>query len=117
MKGALLQVYRPAPMPGDAPADGSLSDRVDHLVVVNLRGSLRPSPSLPAYKLVAHDRYPRHPMLVPLGADGEAVVCGPSGNFAGGEMTPGWCEAVQKITGGVSNLVEIHDDGFVGGAA
>ena len=112
--GAVLQVYRPAPMPGDTPIDDSLSDRVDHVVVVNIRGPLQPSLRLPAYKLVAHDRYPRHPMLVPIGADGEVVTCGPSGNFAGGESTPGWCEAVEKITGGVANLVPIYDDGFKG---
>ena len=115
--GALLQVYRPVPMAGDAPSDTNLSDRVDHLVVVNLRGPLKPSTTLPAFKLVAHDRYPRHPMLVPIGADGEAVICGSSGNFAGCEGTPGWCEAVEKITGGVSNLVAIYDDGFEGGAS
>ncbi len=114
--GALLQIYRPAPMPGDVPSDRSLSDRVDHIVVVNLRGPLQPSPRLPAYKLVAHDRYARHPMLVPIGADGEVVICGPSINFAGGESTPGWCDAVEKITGGVSNLVAIYDDGFEGGS-
>ena len=72
--GALLQVYRPVPMPGDTPSNDSPSDRVDHLVVVNLRGPLKPSTTLPAFKLVAHDRYPRHPMLVPIGTDGEAVM-------------------------------------------
>lgn len=111
--GALLQVYRPAPMPGDAPVDDSPSDRVDHLIVVNLRGPVQPGPGLPAYKLVAHDRYPRHPMLVPVDATGEAVMCGPSGNYAGGEGTSGWREAVEKITGGVSDLVAIYDDRFV----
>ncbi len=115
--GALLQVYRPVPMLGDTPGDTSLSDRIDHLVVVNLRGSLKPSLTLPAFKLVAHDRYPRHPMLVPIGSDGEVVICGRSGNFAGGDVTPGWCEAVEEITGGVSDLVAIYDDGFKGDAA
>lgn len=110
--GALLQVYRPVPMPGDTPADDSLSDRVDHLVVVNLRGPVQPGTGLPAYKLVPNDRYPRPPLLVPVGADGEAVICGPSGNFAGGEGTPGWCEAVEKITGGMANLVAVYDEGF-----
>ena len=114
--GALLQVYRPVPLSGDAPSDTSLSDRIDHLVVVNLRGPLKPSATLPAFRLVAHDRYPRHPMLVPIGADGEVVICGRSGNFAGGDVTPGWCEAVEEITGGVSDLVAIYDDGFKGGA-
>ncbi len=114
--GALLQVYRPAPMPGDTPNDDSLSDRIDHLVVINLRGSVQPSLRLPAYKLLAHDRYPHHPMLVPIGANGEPVISGPSGNFAGGESTPGWCEAVEKITGGTSNLVAIYDNWFDGGA-
>ena len=112
--GALLQIYRPALMPGDAASEGSLSDRADHIVVVNLRGPVQPSPALPAYKLVAHERYPRHPMLVPVGADGKTAICGPSGNFAGGESTPGWFEAVEKITGGVANLVAIYDDGFKG---
>ena len=113
--GALLQVYRPAPMSSDVPSDQSPSDRFDQLVVVNLRGPLKPNPTLPAYKLMAHDRYPRHPMLVPISADGGPVMCGPSGNFAGSEVSPGWCEAVEKITGGVSNLVAIYDDGFKGG--
>ena len=111
--GAFLQVYRAAGWElGDSP-----SDRFDQIVVVNLRGSLKPNSSLPAYKLVAHERYPTHPALIPIGADGEAVWCGPSSNFAGGESTPGWCEAVAKITGGVANLVKIYDDGFTGGAA
>ncbi len=114
--GTLIRVYRPAPMLGDVPDDRSPSDHADHIVVVNLRGSIKPGPTLPGYKLVAHERYPRHPMLIPVGADGTAVACGPSGNFAGSEGAPGWCEAVEKITGGVSNLVAIYDDGFVGGA-
>ena len=114
--GALIRVYRPAPMLGDVPIDRSPSDHVDHIVVTSLRGSTNPIPGETAYKLMAHDRYPRHPMLVPIGTNDEPVMCGPSGNFAGSEGAPGWCEAVEKITGGVSNLVAIYDDGFVGGA-
>lgn len=112
--GALVHVYRPAFMPGDNPTNCSNSDQVDHLVVVNLRGPFKLMPGETGYKLVAHDRYPRRPMLVPVKADGTAEAWGPSGNFAGSEVTAGWCEAVEKITGGVSNLVAVYDDGFEG---
>jgi hypothetical protein len=111
---AIIEIYRPASR--FMPRDRNPSDRVGHLVVVNVSGPCKPGPTLPAYKLVAHDRYPWSPMLVPIGIDGEvALWCGPSGNLAGSECTAGWCEAVRRITGGFSVLVPIYDDGFEGG--
>ena len=111
---ALIPIYRPATrflLPGR-----SLSDLVGHLVVVNVSGPCKPGPKLPGYKLIADDRCPWVPMLVPIGIDGEvALRCGPSGNFAGCQRTAEWCEAVRKITGGFSVLVPIYDEGFMGG--
>ena len=111
--GACIVVYRPA----ERVSGDSVTDKVDLIVVVNLPGPFKPTHDMPAFKLVRHDRYPRHPALIPIDVDGAAEWYGPSGNYAGNTVTPGWTEAVERITGGPCELVPIYDDGFKGGAA
>lgn len=102
--GALVYVYRCDL--GDCTCNG-ISATASQLFVTNVEGFwAAPPPGVPAARLVAHDHYKDHAILVPEGTDGGMH----GGNYGGSSGGPGWCKAVEAITGKKHvHLVPIHD--------
>lgn len=112
--GILVTVYRSAVPPGDYHSS-NLSDTVHHLCVTNIPGPFNPTKDEPGFELIAHHHYPHYPILVPIDLEPFAGLRGPmaGGNVADGSGSPGWEEAVRKITGNAERtgecIVSIHD--------
>lgn len=106
--GLRINVYRPA----GRERGPDLSNRVDHLTVMNIAGPAVPSADAPAVRLEVHLYYHDLPLIVPdVPPESDKRLRGPmAGNNYAGCPDSKWMEAVALITGVRGDpLVRVHD--------